>query len=382
MKITAVKPYPITEKDGDESFLFVKVETDEGIYGVGEAAFLAMGRTVVEAINHTAKVVIGEDPFATEQLWQRMFRAGAAPADKVVCSAISAIDIALWDIKGKALGVPVYRLLGGPTRDKIDFFKHIMNDDGNIDGLVANAVQAVDEGFKYVRWWLFETEPGIFEPVDSLRHMVKQVEAIREAVDDDIGLILDFHTRVDPDMAIWLSKELEQHRPLVIEDPIRAENPASYRNFGHHVSLPIAAGEHWASKWQFREAIEGDLIQIARPDVTLVGGITEAKKIAAMCEAHYMDVVPHGPTGPVSTAACNHLSFSNPKMVWGDASPGTGTYVWDVFPVQPTFDNGSMARDETPGLGVEFNEDAIKEYSFEPYHLPRFNRRDGSLNNW
>lgn len=381
MKISAVKPYPIATGGEEESFIFVKVETDEGIYGVGEAAILA-GRTVVEAIHHTGEIVIGEDPFSTEQLWQRMFRAGATPADRVVCSAISAIDIALWDIKGKALGMPVYKLLGGPTRDRIFFFKHIMNIDGNIEGLVKNAMEATDEGFKYLRWWLFETEPGIFEPVESVRHMVNQVRAVREAVGCDIGLILDFHTRVDTDMAIWLSKELEPYRPLVIEDPIRAENPASYQNFARHVSLPIAAGEHWASKWQFREVIEEELINIARPDVTLVGGITETKKIAAMCETHYIDVVPHGSAGPVSTAACNHLSFANPKMPWGDASPGTGTLVWDIFPVQPTFDHGSMARTETPGLGVEFNEEAAKGHSFERYHLSKLTRRDGALNNW
>jgi len=381
VKITAVRPYPMDA--GGETMILVKVETDEGIYGLGEAAVFA-GRTVVEAIRFCGEIVHGEDPFSTEKLWQRMFRAGATPADRVVCSAISALDIAMWDIKGKALGMPVYRLLGGPTRDRIHFFKHIMNDDGNIEGLVGNAVQAVGEGFRYLRWWLFETEPGMFEPVEALRHMVNQVRAVREAVGDDLGLILDLHNRIDPDMAIWLAKELEPFMPLVIEDPIRPENPASYRTLARHVSLPIAAGEHWGTKWQFREAIEQELIQIARPDVTMVGGITEVKKIAAMCETHYIDVTPHGAVGPVSTAACNHLSFSNPKMAWGDASPETGTLVRDIFPVQPTFDHGSMAPSDTPGLGLEFNEEAAQGHAYTSYHFigSQFTRRDGSLNNW
>ena len=171
-------------------------------------------------------------------------------------------------------------------------------------------------------------------------------------------------------------------RPHFIEDPIRTENPASYRTLARYVALPIAAGEHWASRWQFREVIEEELIGIARPDITLVGGISEALKIAHWCETHYIDIIPHGPLGPVSTAACNHLCFAVPNVALGDASPHSSTLLWDVFPVQPTFDQGTMTPPETPGLGIEFNEDAAGEYPYQPYLLPQFRRRDGSYNNW
>jgi len=380
MKITAVKPYQITV--GEDSFIFVKVETDEGIYGLGDADNLAMGRTMFEAITHLGRLIVGEDPLSTERLWQLMFRTAFYPGDRTICSAISGIDTALWDIKGKALGLPVYKLLGGPTRDKLYFFQHVNNADGNIEGLVNNVIRARDEGFKFVRWWLFRQTPELFEPVESARHMIAQVKAVREAVGNDVELVLDFHSRLDPRMAIQLCRELEPYHPHFIEDPIRTENPASYRTLARHVSLPIAAGEHWSSKWQFREVVEEELISIARPDITLIGGLTEAVKLAHMCETHYIDIIPHGPMGPISTAACNHLCFAVPNVAMGDATPGSSTLLWDIFPVQPTFEGGYMRRSEAPGLGIEFNEEAAQSYSYEPYLLPQFRRRDGSYNNW
>ena len=380
MKITGVKTFPITA--GGRGFHFVKVETDEGIYGIGESGINSAGLAVDEGAKHLGRMITGEDPLAHERLWQMMFRGGFFPGDRIMCSAISAIDIALWDIKGKALGLPVYRLLGGPVRDKVVCYHHTQNPDGNVEGLVKNAIKDKEDGWKYLRWHVFETEPDMFEPAESVRFAVEQVKAVREAVGDEMELCLDVHTRLDTPMVIRLCQELEPYKPFFIEDPLRSENPGSYRTLARHVSLPIAAGEQWASKWQFREVIEEELINYARIDLCIVGGLTEALKVTHWCETHYIDIVPHNPLGPVSTAVCNHLCLASTNVGVQEMTVAPGTHLPDVFPVQMPFERGYMLQPEAPGLGLEFDEDAANEYSFEPRFTPEFRRRDGSFTNW
>jgi galactonate dehydratase len=380
MKITGVKTFPITA--GGRGFHFVKVETDEGICGIGESGINSAGLAVDEGAKHLGRMITGEDPLAHERLWQMMFRGGFFPGDRIMCSAISAIDIALWDIKGKALGLPVYKLLGGPVRDKVVCYHHTQNPDGDVEGLVKNAIKDKEEGWKYLRWHVFETEPGMFEPAESVRFAVEQVKAVREAVGDEMELCLDVHTRLDTPMVIRLCQELEPYKPFFIEDPLRSENPGSYRTLARHVSLPIAAGEQWASKWQFREVVEEELINYARIDLCIVGGLTEALKVTHWCETHYIDIVPHNPLGPVSTAACNHLCLASANVGVQEMTVAPGTHLPDVFPVQMPFERGYMLQPETPGLGLEFDEDAANEYPFEPRFTPVFHRRDGSFTNW
>jgi L-alanine-DL-glutamate epimerase-like enolase superfamily enzyme len=183
-------------------------------------------------------------------------------------------------------------------------------------------------------------------------------------------------------MVIRLCKELEPYKPFFIEDPLRSENPGSYRTLARHVSLPIAAGEQWAGKWQFREVIEEELINFARIDLCIVGGLTEALKVTHWCETHYIDIVPHNPLGPVSTAICNHLCLASTNVGVQEMTAAPGTHLPDVFPVQMPFERGYMLPPEAPGLGIEFDEDAAMKYSFEPRFTPWFYRRDGSFTNW
>ena len=253
MKVTAIKSYSVQAGDGRPYFI-VKVETDEGIYGLGEIGIRNWGGAITEAINHLSEVVIGEDPWSTERLWQHMFRGGFFPADKVYCCAISAIDIALWDIKGKSVGMPVYKLLGGPVRDKVVCYPHTQGH--TTQELVNNCVEHVEAGWKFVRWGQPETG-GVFEyqgmdgrlePVESIRIAEEQMAAVREAVGPDIQICFDVHTRLDTAHVVTMCRTLEQFNPFFIEDPLRSENPASYRTLARHVSLPIAAGEQWATK--------------------------------------------------------------------------------------------------------------------------------------
>ena len=238
MKITALKTF-IAPTTGN---FFVKVETDEGIYGLGEAGVIRRGTAIAEVIRSFSPDVIGQDPFRIEHLWQVMFRGGFFPGGVVQSSAVSAVDIALWDIKGKALGVPVYELLGGRTRDKVACYPHV-GDKYNIDRLVANCVQRQEEGWKFARWSMSDpTDPSVFEPSRAVRYGIEQVKAVREACGDDFEICVDVHTRLDPTWVIAYCKGVEPYRPFFIEDPLRSESTQSLRLVRQNTHLPSG---HW-----------------------------------------------------------------------------------------------------------------------------------------
>lgn len=381
MKISAIKTFP--KQIGERRYHFVKVETDEGIYGIGESGIInTVGLAVDQAVRHLSTLLIGEDPLCTERLWQVMFRRLFFPGDRVVCSAISAIDIALWDIKGKALGLPLYKLLGGPVRDKVVCYPHTSG--ATLDELLSSCRQAVKDGWRFVRTAVTETprDSGILEPTVAAREVVKTLAAIRDAVGPDIEIICDAHTRLDTPIAIRLCNAVEPLNLFFMEDPLRSENPASYGTLARHTSVPIAAGEQWASKWQFRQVIEEELISYARIDLCIVGGITEALKVTHWCETHYIDVVPHNPLGPVSTAACNHLCLAASNVAVQEMPWVPGTALRDVFPVQMPFEKGYMLKPEGNGLGLVFDEEALGKYSWNPRIPPALRRKDGAMTNW
>jgi len=378
MKITAIKPYPIGTNG--RNYLFVKVETDEGIYGVGEGGITWKELAMAEAVNHLAPMLIGEDPMRIEHLWQVMLRGAFFPGGKVVAAAMSAIDIALWDIKGKALNVPIYSLLGGPVRQKVVCYPHIGG--ATPEQLAENAKQRVAEGWKFVRFGIGDTGGNIFEPSRAVRKCIKLFEAVRKAVGEDIEICLDIHTRLDPADSITLCRALEEYNPYFLEDPLRSENPASFHQFRNHVAAPIAAGEHFATKWEFRELVEKDLINYARVDLCIVGGISEARKIAGWCETHYINLAPHNPLGPVSAAACLHLDLASTNFGVQELPRKTGTSLTDIFPVQVEWNDGYLLPPTKPGLGIEFDEEVAKKHPYKAGPSPIFYREDGALTNW
>jgi galactonate dehydratase len=388
MKITGIKNYSVADSDG-RSYFIVKVETDEGIYGLGEVGIRWWGAAIEKAIEHLSEIVIGQDPFSTERLWQHMFRGSFFPADKVYTCAISAIDIALWDIKGKALGLPVYKLLGGPVRDKVICYPHTQGRTN--EELVENCVRAVKEGWKFVRWGQPITSENLgnkstnrqLEPVKSIRMAEKQMALVRDAVGPDIEICFDVHTRLDTAHAIALCKTLEPYRPFFIEDPLRSENPSSYRTLARHVSLPIAAGEQWASKWDFREVIEEELINYARIDLCIGGGLTEALKITHWCETHYIDIAPHNPLGPVAAAACVALCMASTNVGVQEMPRRPGSFAKDLFPKQIKWEEGFAYAPNIPGLGVDFDEELAEKRRVNPTGWPPLLRReDGAFTNW
>lgn len=378
MKITAVKSFVL------DAGIYVKIETDEGIYGLGEAGMKRRGRAIAEVIHSMAPDLVGQDPFRIEHLWQVMFRGGFFPGGGIQTSAVSAVDIALWDIKGKALGVPVYELLGGLVRDKVVCYPH-NGDPRDIDNLISSCKKTQAAGYRFVRWGVVDPEGqegNILEPSRAVRYGIEQVKAVREELGEEIEICVDVHTRLDPSAVIQFCKGVEQYRPYFIEDPIRSESSESLRMVRQQTSVPIAVGEQWAGKWAFRQVIEEELTDYARIDLCIAGGLTEAKKIAGWCETHYIYLAPHNPLGPVSTAACLHLCLASSMVGVQECPRPPGTADTDVFPVQVPFENGHLLVPDAPGLGVEFNEEAAVVGE------PRANkgiwywREDGSFTNW
>ena len=387
MKVTQIRNFPVKDSEGRLYFI-VRVDTDAGIHGLGEVGIASMGRAIMEAVDHLAEAVVGSDPWETERLWQLMFRGNFFPADRVYACAISAIDIALWDIKGKSVGKPVYKLLGGPVRDKVVSYPHAQG--ASTDELVANSIQRVDEGWKFVRWGQPETSGMLeqsgtsrLEPVESMRLAVEQMRRVREAVGPDIQLCLDVHTRLDTAHVVQMCKDLEEFKPYFIEDPLRSENQGSYRNLRRQVNLPIAAGEQWVSKWAFRQVIEEELIDYARMDLCIVGGLTEALKITHWAETHYIDIVPHNPLGPVSAAACVSLCMASTNVGVQEMPRQPGTFATDLFPQQIGWEDGYSFCNDVLGLGVEFDIEAAEQCVVDPRGwTPQLRRNDGAFTNW
>jgi L-alanine-DL-glutamate epimerase-like enolase superfamily enzyme len=381
MKISDVTPFAVY--NGQRNNLFVIVDTDEGVYGVGESGLSGRELAVMGAIEHLKPLLVGQDPSRIEHLWQVMFRGGFFPANRVIGSAISAIDIALWDILGKRLGVPIYQLLGGRARDKVVCYPHaqVPGETTDIQGLVDNCKRHVDEGWKFVRWGL-PLDGDLLEPRESVKIALRQLEAVRNAVGEDIELCLDIHTRLELPDAVRLCRASEQFRPFFMEDPLRSENPHRYHRLREQTAVPIAAGEQWASKWEFREAIEDDLIDYCRVDLCIVGGITEARKIAGWCELHGIQLATHNPLGPVSSAACLQFNLACSNFGVQEQPRRPGTTLTDVVPVQVEWADGYLLPPDRPGLGVEFDREAARAKPFQMTEGPHLRRLDGAFTNW
>ena len=387
MKVTKITNLPVQDSEG-RLYYTVRVDTDAGIHGLGEVGISNWGRAIANAVDHLGELVIGADPWDTERLWQEMFRSGYFPADKVYCCAISAIDIALWDIKGKSVNLPTYKLLGGQVRDKVVCYPHIRGTDKQ--QIVEGSKKAVDEGWKFVRWGQPDPwgsfEPGgisIIEPDKSMRLAVELMGEVRKAVGPDIQICFDVHTQLELPQVVQMCKLMEEFNPFFIEDPVRSENQGSYRNLRRQVNLPIAAGEQWASKWPFREVIEEDLIDYARIDLCIVGGITEAAKITHWAETHYINIAPHNPLGPVSAAACVALCMASTNVGVQELPRRPGTYATELFPQQIEWDEGYAWCPDTPGLGVDIDMEVAERSVVDPQKWPpRLRREDGSMTNW
>jgi galactonate dehydratase len=350
MKITEIKTYLMHAGMPDSSgwkarnWCFVKVFTDEGIYGVGEAS--GWPRVVETAIHDLARILVGENPFEIEKLWQKMYLGmmGHGMTGIVGSGAMTGIEMALWDIKGKALGVPVYELLGGQIRDRVRLYAHAHS--------AERAQELVERGFGALK------TGGVTDPLGK-------VEAIRAAVGPDIDLMVDIHgppwlTTAD---AIRMGQMLEEFDLLFYEDPVAPEDVEALARVSAAVNLPIAAGERHAGVWGVRELLEREIIDVVQPDTGRAGGLLPMKKIAALAEAHYITFAPHdGSLGPVAEMAAVHLCCTLPNFLILEHLEDDVPQRYEVMQPQPQIVQGHMLVPTAPGLGVDIVEEAIAKY--------------------
>lgn len=372
MKITDIKACPITY--GHRGMFMAKVETDADVHGWGEGGISGREQGQAAIAESFKPQLIGQDPRRIDHLWQVMFRGGFFEAGTVMSAAISAIDMALWDILGKSLGVPCWQLLGGRSRDRIECYIGT-----NLDTIKERQ----DAGWRYLRFGA-ESPGGSkteFDPDAAVRNVVETMTKAREIAGDEAKLCIDFHTRFNPPAAAQACNGIEPVRPFFIEDPLRSTSPKTYVAFRERTRVPLAVGEECSSKWEFQELIEEDAIDYARIDICNVGGLTEAKKVAAMAETHYIDIIPHNPLGPLSSAACVHLCAAVPNFAVLEYGPGADLAP-DLFKSEIRFSAPHYEIPEAPGLGVDVDESNLDKHPWKSWTPPQFHRPDGGFNNW
>jgi len=374
MKITAVDPI-LTGRD-----VYVRIETDAGIVGYGDATNHFVPYSVEGMLKDVIPYLIGEDPQRIEYLWQACFRRRFYRGGPATGAALAGIDQALWDIKGKACGVPVYQLLGGLARTRVRVYGHVS---GNTAQEAARqAKQRAAKGITAIRFRAFHSYDArdFHDHKLAVRQQIEYLAAIREAVGDDVDLILECHGRYDPEWAIKLAEQAKPYRPFLIEDPIRHENPAALARVREHTDIPLAIGERYHNKWDCRETIVSQYVDYLRPDVSHCGGISEIKKIAAMAEAYYINLIPHNNAGPLGSAATLHAALAIPNITMIEAPWVNGDGKGDVVTPYPTVEKGFALPLEGPGLGVAFDEERARARPFrKPGLQPRLNAPDGSV---
>lgn len=378
MRVTAVRPFLFSP--AHRTYLVVRVETDEGLTGLGTFGPSHHEEAGLGALAQLAPQLRGADPFDTEAIWQRLFRCNFYPADLVGMGVISAIDMALWDIKARSLNQPLWRLLGGKVRDHVPLYTWLGHV-ATVDEAVSVAMEKVRAGWRCLRLGIPDRD-GVIDPPVAVRDAVERVAAVRDAVGPAVEICLDAHTRLDLPDAVTLARELEPYNLRFLEDPLRSENLENYRRLRRQTAIPLAAGEQFATKWRFRSVIEEDLIDYARIDLGNVGGITEALKVAGMAQTHSIKIAPHNPLDPLLGAACLHFSVATENTTLLEAGNCTDDFLRDVYPTRPAFPVANWPVPDGPGLGVDLNEAAIGDYPFVRRAPHQFRRPDGSYSNW
>lgn len=377
MKITKIDTYLVNL--GHRNIPYVKVHTDEDIYGIGEAYSCGPDKATVEVIHDFEEWLIGRDPRDIEGLWQLMYAGSRFPGGSVVNAAISGIEHALWDIAGKAANLPVYRLLGGKCRDRVRVYQ---SPRGNSPQEIAdNAVHLIEKyGYTAIK---MSPLPGNWHTLpwnQALRETEARVAAVRDAVGPDIDIGLDPHARLfEVSRAMELCQVVAPYRPMFVEEPLRPENYEALAKLSRSVQVPLATGEMLYTRYEFRDLIATQAVNIVQPDICLMGGIWEMKKVAAMAEASYMTVAPHNPCGPVATAVNVHFAASTTNFLVLEYHADDEGPRRDLVDEPIKLVDGYLELPDKPGLGIDLNMDTVERYPFRSWHRPFPVRPDGSL---
>jgi len=368
VKITRLETFLVKPR-----WVFLKIHTDVGVVGLGEPLLEGRALTIQTAIKEVEPYLIGKDPRQVVHHWQAIYRHAFYRGGPILTSALSGIDHALWDIKGKLLNVPVYELLGGPTRDRVRVYGRASN--------AEDIRKRKEEGYTVIKTGIAKERPAnIVENPKFIQYAVDNFASLRQAGGNDMDIAIDFHGAVSPQLAKVLIKELEPFKPMFVEEPCQAQNVDTMVDIARGTHLPIATGERIFTKWGFREILEKGAASIIQPDLCHAGGITEGRIIAGMAEAYYVPIAPHNPMGPISLAVGLQLAASIPNfLVQEQVSLGEG-YLKNPFKLQK---DGTVMIPQGPGLGIELDEAQMKDKIGHDWKNPEtYNALDGSVVDW
>ena len=382
MKITKIETFRIIPR-----WLLLRLETDDGLAGWGEPVVEGRAGTTEAAVHELSEYIIGSDPRDVENLWQTLYRGGFYRGGPVLTSAISGIDQAVWDIKAKALGVPVYEMLGGKVREKMEVYSWI--DSNTPEEAARCAKDKKERGFRNIKMFGVGAV-GWINDRKEIDILCEKVQAIRDAVGYDLGIAIDFHGRPHKGMAKTLLKELEQFRLLFVEEPILVDNEEAFAELHACSSIPLATGERNYTRWGFKTMLQKGYVDIIQPDLSHAGGISEVRRIAAMAEAFDVAVAPHCPLGPVALASCLQVDFASINACIQEQSLGMAynqgnemsKYVSNSEVFQ--YENGFVGLLKNPGLGVEVNEASVREMAKSGHNWKNqvLHLEDGCIAEW
>jgi galactonate dehydratase len=382
MKITDLELFMVPPR-----WLFLKISTDSGISGWGEPVVEGHTQTVATAVQEASSFLVGQDPTRIEDLWQLLYRARFYRGGPVLMSAIAGIDQALWDIKGKHYGAPVYELLGGRVRDRMRVYAWIGGD--NPSDVAQDARRKAQAGFTAIKMNA-TSQMQYIDSFDKVDAVVARVSEVREATGRAFGIAVDFHGRVHKSMAKALAKELEPLHPLFIEEPVLPENEEALQEIAHHTAIPIATGERLYSRWDYKRLLHSGCVDIIQPDLSHAGGISEVRKIATMAEAYDIALAPHCPLGPIALAsclqidACTHNALIQEQSLNIHYNQNSDLLDYLADPTVFTFQDGYVAVPDAPGLGITINEEAVRNAAVtgHAWHNPIWRNDDGAIAEW
>jgi galactonate dehydratase len=376
VKITGLKSFVVQAAPGGGNWVFVKLYTDQdGLTGLGEGSVTGKAQTIAAAIDEHERFLVGQDPRRIEWLWQAMYRYPRWRGGPVLNSAISAIEMALWDIKGKALGVPVYQLLGGAARDRIRLYTH---GSPHSDAGMGRIEELVGLGYTAVKVGPLAVRDDVVQPTRDVREGAAAILRLRQVVGEDVDILIDAHGLLTPPMAIDFAQRVAPARPMWIEEITQPEDLATLAWVAARSPVPLATGERLFTKWGFNELIQQRAVQYVQPDVSHDGGILETKKIAAMAEAKFLEVALHGASSEVLTAANFHVDATTPNCTIQEHPLGS-PWRYELVQTSHTVERGYARLPEAPGLGVELNEAEAARHPYVADFRNHYTFGDGAV---
>jgi galactonate dehydratase len=388
MKIKEIKTLVVNAQM--RNWVFVKVETDQpGLYGWGESTFEWKTRAVVGCVEDLKPMILGRDPRRIEFLWQIMYRHSFFRLGAIGMTAISGIEQACWDILGKSLGVPVHQLLGGRVRDMVRMYTHLgggemkaVYETFEAGPLIERAQSVIEKGYRAVKV-VFVPYSYPLMGIPAAKHFASLMRKLREAVGDEIDIMVDFHGRTTTGQAIEYINAIEEFRPLFCEEPVPPEQPDALLEVRRSVRVPIATGERLVTRWDFRRVCELQACHVLQPDLNHCGGLLEARRIAAMGETYLMGIAPHNPNGPVANVVALHFDLATPNFLIQEDMVGDVPWRFDVVQTGLRSENGHWLPLEDPGLGVEIDEREAAKHPFQQEILEQLTfHPDGSVAEW